>query len=262
MNIILIKNEEITSGTFVFRRQDERFRHIKKILKCTVGDSITAGIINGKKGIATITAFSEDAITGTFFPQSDSIPLPPIQLILGIPRPIQLRRILRDVAGLGIEKIYLTGTDLGEKSYMKADIACVPEVTRLLTDGCCQAGETLIPAAAIFESLDHFFEMYADKGGECSLKAVLDVPKRLHQEDYTGSGKVSPRYYPLSLLKPQAGQPVLLAVGSERGWSNRERQLFAAQGFTVYTMGHRILRTETAAAAALAVCLAHTGCWD
>ncbi|MGP1576836.1 MAG: RsmE family RNA methyltransferase [Treponema sp.] len=272
MNIILIHAEELKSGNFILRRQDERFRHIKKVLKCSTGDIFKAGIINGKKGTAKITLYSEEYLEAAFFPEQDSMPLPPVRLILGFPRPIQLRRILRDIAGLGVEKLYLIGTDLGEKSYMAADIAHVSEITRLLTDGCCQAGETLIPAVAIFRNVDHFFAEYADRGVYTGIKALLDVPQRFCQAGHT-AGSVhdkeahiitavhSPCCYPLSVLKPVANQSVMLAIGSERGWSDRERCLFAAQGFTVYTMGTRILRTETATAAALAVCLANAGWW-
>jgi len=46
-----------------------------------------------------------------------------------------------------------------------------------------------------------------------------------------------------------------VAVGPERGWSDRERLLFASHAFVSKTMGNRILRTETACSAALAILL-------
>ena len=45
-----------------------------------------------------------------------------IKLIVGISRPIQLRRLLRDVVSLGVAEIHLTGTELGEKSYLKSNL--------------------------------------------------------------------------------------------------------------------------------------------
>jgi RsmE family RNA methyltransferase len=52
-----------------------------------------------------------------------------------------------------------------------------------------------------------------------------------------------------------AKRPAVLAIGSERGWSDRERDLFEAAGFFRLSLGSRSLRTETAciAAAILAI---------
>jgi RsmE family RNA methyltransferase len=52
---------------------------------------------------------------------------------------------------------------------------------------------------------------------------------------------------------------VVLAIGPERGWSDRERQLFAAAGFTRLSLGPRALRTETACTAALVLVMEKLG---
>jgi RsmE family RNA methyltransferase len=48
---------------------------------------------------------------------------------------------------------------------------------------------------------------------------------------------------------------VALAIGSERGWSDHERDLLEKAGFLRLSLGSRALRTETAciAAAVLAI---------
>jgi RsmE family RNA methyltransferase len=48
---------------------------------------------------------------------------------------------------------------------------------------------------------------------------------------------------------------VVLAIGSERGWSDYERDLLEEAGFLRLSLGSRALRTETAciAAAVLAI---------
>jgi 16S rRNA (uracil1498-N3)-methyltransferase len=47
--------------------------------------------------------------------------------------------------------------------------------------------------------------------------------------------------------------PVTLAIGPEGGWTNEERELFRASGWVSISLGTTILRTETAAIAAVAV---------
>ena len=264
MNIVLLRQGELSAETFSFSKTDERFLHIKKVLKLDVGSTFKAGLINGQKGTAEITSFSDEGLSARFTVSenvdginTDSM-LPPIKLILGFPRPIQLRRILRDVAGLGIEALYLTGTELGEKSYLQADIAAETEIERLLIDGCSQAGDTHIPKVYRAYSVRHFFDRYEDDIRPDHLRAVLDVPFQIEQ----GDTLCVPAMYPLPQLQWDGRQTLWLAVGNERGWSLNERLLFAKKQFTAYTMGRRILRTETAVTSAVAVCLANSGAWD
>ncbi|UTC43270.1 RsmE family RNA methyltransferase [Treponema sp. OMZ 857] len=269
MNIILLREEELSDGNFSFAKTDERFLHIKKVLKLGVGSVFKAGIIDSAKGTAEITSFSDELLTARFTSSEDAeggddvSALPPIRLILGFPRPIQLRRILRDVAGLGIEALYLTGTELGEKSYLQADIAAETEIERLLIDGCSQAGDTHIPKVYRAYSVRHFFDRYEDDICPDHLRAVLDVPFQIeHAHSEQSDTLCAPAMYPLPQLQWDGKQTLWLAVGNERGWSLNERLLFAKKQFTAYTMGRRILRTETAVTSAVAVCLALSGAWD
>lgn len=283
MNIILLQKEELRSGFFSLQKTDDRFRHIKKILKLSVGSVFKAGIINGEKGRAEITAFSDELLTAHFTVSGQASPLPRIKLILGFPRPIQLRRILRDVAGLGIETLYLTGTELGEKSYLQADIAAEAEIERLLIDGCSQAGETTVPQVYRAYSLRQFFDRYGAEISFESKRAVLDVPSAVQDTvQHTASALIgsvgttewnvhnsqaancgtAPFISPLTALQWNGTNPLWLAAGSERGWSTSERHLFTERHFTAYSMGERILRTETAVTAAVSVCLALSGIWN
>jgi 16S rRNA (uracil1498-N3)-methyltransferase len=50
--------------------------------------------------------------------------------------------------------------------------------------------------------------------------------------------------------------PVAMAFGPEGGWSEAELELFNAEGWKPASLGHTILRAETAAIAAVAVALA------
>ena len=179
--------------------------------------------------------------------------------------------------------MYLTGTELGEKSYLKADIAAETEIERLLIDGCSQAGDTHIPKVYRAYSVRHFFDRYEDDIRPDHLRAVLDVPFQIDQgsieqncmkQGHIGQDRIEhahseqgdtlciPVMYPLPQLQWDGKQTLWLAVGNERGWSLNERLLFAKKQFTAYTMGQRILRTETAVTSAVAVCLALSGAWE
>ena len=118
MNIVLFQRDEIGK---TLPLKDERAKHIIKVLHKQTGESFEAGIINGKAGQAKILSISDDGISFDFIPLTDGKPLYPITLIVGFPRPIQLKRLFRDAAGLGASRICLCGTELGEKSYMSSN---------------------------------------------------------------------------------------------------------------------------------------------
>jgi RsmE family RNA methyltransferase len=64
---------------------------------------------------------------------------------------------------------------------------------------------------------------------------------------------------PLSMLQLEENQPAVLAIGGERGFSDRERTLFREHAFQFASLGKRILRTETACSAGVAILLGRMG---
>lgn len=100
MNICLFSQNEMNNPLSL---KDERAQHLIKVLHKKAGDTFTAGIIGGKSGLATITSIDE-GISFTFEEKGDGKPLTSLRMIIGFPRPIQLKRLLRDIAALGDRK--------------------------------------------------------------------------------------------------------------------------------------------------------------
>ena len=259
-NCVFYKNDKSINGGFVFYKNDERYLHIKKVLHLKEGDVFKAGIINGKIGEALISHLSEEKIVFSFCPntpdknldntdagkiESKPLPLPPIKIILGFPRPIQLRRILRDAASLGFAEIILCGTELGERSYLKSNLSNPEEIKKYLLDGISQAGQTLLPEFSFCSSVKEALKDLKAASFKGS-KVLLDIG------DFPS----------LSTFRMIKGESVLIAIGSERGWTQNEREAFFSEGFISYSMGKRILRTETALTSALSVLLANNGFWE
>ena len=151
MNICLFSNDEISKP---LPRKDERAEHIIKVLHKKAGDTFTAGIIGGESGVARITAIDDSGISFEFTAGGNGKPLAPLDMIIGFPRPIQLKRLLRDIAALGVGRVYLTGTDLGEKSYMQSTLVEKGSAYKMLLDGTVQAGSTHVPELFLYKTLD------------------------------------------------------------------------------------------------------------
>lgn len=168
-------------------------------------------------------------------------PLLPLCLILGFPRPIQAKRILKDLCSLGVSRIILAGTDLGEKSYREGSFFSDGGWEGAIREGASQAGSPLLPMVSTQTSLD---AAIAELGSAAGTRVALDA-----EGSHRGLGSVS----------FDARNGAVLAVGSERGWTERERALLSATGFASASLGKRILRTETACVAAVSIVLSRMG---
>lgn len=249
MNIVLFDIDEIKMehSCGVLPIDDERAQHCIKVLHKTVGDTFEAGIVGEKAGIATITSIDNDEIHFSFEALTDGKNLYPLTMIVGFPRPIQLRRLFRDMAGLGVAHILLCGTELGEKSYMKSDLVTDGTAEKLLREGSVQAASTHIPKLELYNSLSECLEMKKSTDIE-NVCVALD-----NEKPECSLGTI------LKKFEISSKSQVFAAIGSERGWSDNERKLLCQSGFTLCSMGTRVLRTETAATVAASVILEKMG---
>lgn len=232
VNIIIFKDSDLSPQGFVkLPLTDERASHITKVLHKTVGDSFKAGRLNKSMGEAVITSTDESFLTALY--KSSINPLPafnPVSLIMGSARPVQLRRILRDVVALGIRDFYIVKTDTSEASYIDSSILDSSNMEGLLAAAAMQTGLPLVPKYSLYKSLDECLAVLKKEGSfESCSKVAFD----------NGGGSV-----PFSSLKIKAS--ALVAIGSERGWSKRERALLQSEGFPLAIIGARVLRSETA----------------
>lgn len=238
MNIILFdrleKENAVAAG-------DARFQHIRDILKLGPGDEFSAGVVNGAKGKAKILTMGEEGCTFSFTPTDpDAGDLYPVTLLIGQVRPICMRRILRECVDLGVSTLVLTTCDLTEKSYQSATLYTTGEYKKVLLDGAMQSGQTGVSEVRFAKSV-------AD-----ALDKVPSGARKILLDNVIGKAK-------LSELRVEKGQKIVLAIGPERGFSDRERGIFLEAGYEPMLIGSRILRTETVASAATAVLLGRMG---
>lgn len=214
---------------------DPRAEHIRTVLKMGVGQLFDVGVVNGPRGKARIIADGPEGMN-LDIEWGDVPPRPyPITLIVGLPRPQTARKILQESTSLGIGAIWLFQAKKGESSYRRSRLWSTGEWRRHLHLGAEQAFTTHIPDVRNFDSLV-----------ECILK--LSVPgDRIALDNYEAD---------VPLGSYQIKHPMsAVAIGSERGWSASERDHLRNAEFSLYNLGQRVLRTETACIAALSIIL-------
>ena len=246
MNLILFEENEAAlpghyRGADVWCRlacRDERAVHLVKTLHKKAGDEFAAGILGGRRGKGRIEAFTgEGDLVFSLNLTEDPPPRLDITVLVGFPRPIQTRRLLRDLSTMGVKAIHLTGCELGDRNYLKTTLLEDGGARAALIEGAVQARDTVLPHLDVFFSLNDWLEKLLPEttGGGWNLIACDNVDP----DGSFGDG-------------PPAPGPAVLAIGPERGWSERERHLLACAGFKRLSLGSRSLRTETACVAAVA----------
>lgn len=235
MNIILFESNEVTGERVVVT--DHRARHIVKILHSLPGDTVRVGVIDGDVGTGKIvTLKSKYPFEVELKLCLDTVPAPccAIDLLLALPRPIMLKRILSQATALGVGTIHLINADRVEKSFWDAGILREEEYRPHLLQGLEQAVDTRVPHLKIHRHFRPFVEEFLP-GIVGQYGAVVIA--------HPHASKTLPR-----CLAIPAGR-VLYAVGPEGGWRDAEVEKFLAAGMQSFTIGPRILKVDTAVVA-------------
>ena len=229
MNIILFDRDEIADNSVVL--SDRRAEHIIKILKRKPGNTVKTGIINGPSGTSTITNITGSAVELLLNDHNTEAITPLVDIVLALPRPIMLKRVLAQVATFGVGNLFLINSNRVEKSFFSASLLDESKTRARLIDGLEQAGDTYLPQVSIHKRFRPFAEDILPKIAADYEKMVIahpGVPLSLNE-----------------LLPPPLHGRTLLIIGPEGGWVDFEIDRFAAQGVQPFHLGPRILRVDS-----------------
>ena len=204
------------------------------MLRRREGDPFDAGLINGPRGKGRLEKIAAATLTFSFAWGEPPPSLDPITLLIGLPRPQTARKILQEATALGVGTLHFFTAEKAEPSYARSTLWTSGEWRRHLLAGAEQAFCTRLPG------LTHGLTLAT------ALEKTPPAATRLALDNYEAPA-------PLGQSQPSAVAPVVLALGSERGWSAAERDFLRAKNFSLVHLGSRVLRTETAVVAAVAL---------
>ena len=168
-----------------------------------------------------------------------TVPAPPaVDLLLALPRPKVLRRLWAQFAALGVGRIMLTNASRVERHYFDTHVLDASTYRPLLIEGLQQAGDTRLPRVSIHRQFRILVEDELDAMSSDAARLVA----------HPGSDRSL-----LTLARESQRPRVLLAIGPEGGWNDFELDLLRRHRFDVVGLGPRILRTDTACIALLAL---------
>jgi len=223
--LILVKSDFINEN--LARISDRRGEHILTVHKAKEGDQLQVGLLNGKIGTATITqlntSFIELHVTLNKNPPD---PLP-LTLIVALPRPKMIKRILQTCATMGVKEIVFLNSYRVEKSYWQTPALYKDNIQEQLILGLEQGKDTILPNVQLEKRFKPFAEDHLPALCEQSLALVA----------HPTSTSTCPR---------DITQQTTLVIGPEGGFIPYEIEKLEAAGCEGITLGSRILRVETA----------------
>jgi RsmE family RNA methyltransferase len=231
MNLILLHAPDFIAANRV-RLTDRRLAHIRAVHRASIGDALRVGEVDGRLGLGVVTTIDDTALEMTIRLDREPPPAAPVRLVLALPRPKVLRRILQCIAAIGVKDVVLCNAYRVEKSYW-ASPTLTDEAMRLdLLLGLEQGGDTMLPRV----TQERLFKPFV----EDRLTAFAAGTRRL---------LAHPR--PDSPCPRGVTEPMTVAVGPEGGFIQYELDALVAQGFEPVSLGPRPLRVEHAVAALL-----------
>jgi len=231
VNLLIARPEEL-DATGRLHLQGRRLKHLNTVLKAQVGDDVRVGQLNGAMGKGLIRSIDSDqAIVDVCLNQPPPAPLPLI-VVLALPRPKMLRRILRGLAETGVKDVHLINSFRVEKSYWQTPLLKPQALEDAFVAGLEQAIDTVVPK--VF--LHHRFRPFAED----------ELPSLCRGRDALLADLGAGDSYP-----SVPGAPGLLLVGPEGGFIPFERELITKAGARPVGLGPRMLKVETALHCAL-----------
>lgn len=238
MNRILFEKSEITDGVAEF--SGERAAHIVEVLHSEVGDTVKTGELDGKIGTGVVKKIeSVESKDGKSYvirlelSHTGESLQPWADLILAPPRPRVFKRLLPQLAAMGVGDIVLVGAKKVEKAFWGATVLKEENYRPLLVDGLMQSGTTIVPRLELRRNFVRFIRE--------ELDSLYPDSTRIVAHPYNAE----------PIGEPPQGR-LLIAIGPEGGWTDEEVDLLKSKGFQCRSLGGRILRTDTATIALLA----------
>lgn len=226
VNLVLLCEEDFVSAHRVCV-SGRRYDHIRTVLKAGPGDTVACGKIDKNLGYGMIEEMdSRRLMMQVTLDQPPPAPVP-LNLVLALPRPKMLRRIIQNVTALGVKQIFLVNSWRVEKSFWQSPFLASDRLMSYARLGLEQAKDTMMPQIV----KKRFFSRFV----KTELPQICRNTRCITAHPSTG------RVCPAAV-----NQQVTLAVGPEGGWIDLEVKTLADIGFVTCGMGPRILTVETA----------------
>lgn len=226
MNLILLTENDFVRENLVCL-SGRRLQHVLEVHRAEPGEKLRIGLLNGMLGEGTVESINSDTLEmGIRLNQPPPPPLP-CTLLLALPRPKMLKRVLQSVTSLGVKQIYLINSYRVEKSFWGSPLLQPEQLREQLLLGLEQARDTVMPEVHLRQRFKPFVED--------------ELPRLAAETTALVAHPTAAQPFPRNV-----SGPTTLAIGPEGGFIPYELEKLQETGLSTFSLGERILRVETA----------------
>lgn len=240
MSRFFVSNENISDETLKITGGD--VKHIKNVLRKLPGDSLTVCDEDGTIYVAKITGFSEQAVNCDIVEKcaGETEPRVPVILLQGVPKGDKPELIIQKTVELGVSEIWpvVTERTIVRFGNEQDKIKKTERWQKISAEAAKQCGRGIIPEVA--KVLD--FKEAVEKTKSDEYEGFLKLIPYENEKENTLKNE----------LRKETPKGIIIFIGPEGGFSQKEVDACIALGFRAVTLGKRILRTETAGLATVA----------
>jgi RsmE family RNA methyltransferase len=226
MNLILLIPDDMVTDARA-RITGRRLRHVLEVHRAGVGDELVVGLLGGRIGTGRVTRVDDSLLEMDVRLDRDPPAGLPLTVVLALPRPKVLRRVLHSLSVMGVKRIVLVNAARVEKSYWQTPFLTQEAIDRQLVLGLEQSRDTLLPEVLLKQR----FKPFAEDELPGMIKGSLSLVA------HPGVAATCPR---------DVRGPVTLAVGPEGGFVPYEIEKLVSLGFIPVSLGERVLHVEAA----------------
>lgn len=216
--------------------------HLARVLRAEPGQIFDV-VANGFLHRAEVRRVGEDEVVFTLYEELEAEAALPVHLLIAVFKFDHLEWGLEKATELGAARLTPVLARRTEKHLALAATKRVERWRKIALEAAKQSRRTDVPGVDDPQTLKSALALVS-----ASRKLLLAETER--ENTLTAALRQG-------ATEGEVGEnAVALAVGPEGGWTADEMQLFSESGWQHVTLGPRILRAETAAIAALAICSA------
>jgi len=231
MNIILLTPDDWLDDRIAVLT-DRRHQHVRSVIKAKAGASLKVGLIGGDRGSGRVLHSDDTETRLEISLDQPAPPRHPCDVVLALPRPKMLRRVLRTIAEMGVVNLHIIHSARVEKSFWQSPLLSPEKVQAALMAGLERSGDTRCPTVSLHRRFRPFVED--------QLPQLIDnrICCIAHPDAPVGLGA-------------QRNKAIVM-LGPEGGFVPFEVELAQSIGAQPVHLGQRILSVDTAVTAALA----------
>jgi 16S rRNA (uracil1498-N3)-methyltransferase len=229
MNSLVVFEEEGWQERRIFLTGD-RAQAIRMDDSMQPGKELRVALFGGDKGIAKVCECSDARVVLEIVRIERSLPLRPVDVIVGLSRPQTLKKVIQAAVMAGVRSLHFVHLASGERSYLDSHILRPEDLRQEIAKALEQIWEGLYPQIQVHRSFRVFTREYLSQ---------LTTPTGSRIVAHPGAAAFCP-----TTSSIHGG--VTIAVGSEGGWSQSELATFSECGFVQVGLGQRVVRVEVA----------------